>query len=85
MNQSYFRVVSPEERSLVEHIEPFDEYEEWYLKCSHYMVLCANKGSCQNVLADVACGEISHTVIYLRFKFAKYHAQHLRYFDLHIR
>ena len=26
-------------------LEPFDEYEEWHLKCGHYQILCALKGT----------------------------------------
>ena len=26
-------------------LEPFDEFEEWHLKCGHYQLLCAFKGS----------------------------------------
>ena len=26
-------------------LEPFDEYEGWHLKCGHYQILCALKGT----------------------------------------
>ncbi|XP_064614438.1 tRNA wybutosine-synthesizing protein 4-like [Liolophura sinensis] len=41
MNQFYRCLVTQEERRRICDLEPFDEYEEWHLKCAHYMVLCA--------------------------------------------
>lgn len=41
----------PPERQRVELLELFDEYEEWHLKCSHYMMLCAFKGCCRSLAA----------------------------------
>lgn len=46
MNYFYNVVISEDERSRVESVEPFDEYEEWHLKCAHYMLLTAFTGSC---------------------------------------
>lgn len=45
MNEFYLGLVSEEERSRVEALEPFDEYEEWHAKCSHYFILTASRGS----------------------------------------
>ncbi|XP_042351118.1 tRNA wybutosine-synthesizing protein 4 [Plectropomus leopardus] len=45
MNEFYLGLVSEEERGSVESLEPFDEYEEWHQKCSHYFVLTASRGS----------------------------------------
>ncbi|XP_023268308.1 tRNA wybutosine-synthesizing protein 4 [Seriola lalandi dorsalis] len=45
MNDFYLGLVPEEERSRVEVLEPFDEYEEWHQKCSHYFVLTASRGS----------------------------------------
>ncbi|XP_063743083.1 tRNA wybutosine-synthesizing protein 4 isoform X2 [Eleginops maclovinus] len=45
MNAFYFGLVPEEERSRVESLEPFDEYEEWHQKCSHYFILTASRGS----------------------------------------
>lgn len=45
MNQFYLGLVSEEERCRVESLEPFDEHEEWHLKCSHYFILTASRGS----------------------------------------
>ncbi|NXA22972.1 TYW4 protein, partial [Ibidorhyncha struthersii] len=41
----FFTCCTPEdEQQRVQALEPFDEYEEWHLKCSHYFVLTASKG-----------------------------------------
>lgn len=45
MNIFYLGLVSEEERCRVESLEPFDEYEEWHQKCSHYFILTACRGS----------------------------------------
>ncbi|XP_029980829.1 tRNA wybutosine-synthesizing protein 4 [Sphaeramia orbicularis] len=45
MNDFYLGLVPEEERSRVESLEPFDEYEEWHQKCSHYFILSASRGS----------------------------------------
>ncbi|KAM9710396.1 LOW QUALITY PROTEIN: tRNA wybutosine-synthesizing protein 4 [Menidia menidia] len=45
MNDFYLGLVSQEERDRVESLEPFDEHEEWNLKCSHYFVLTASRGA----------------------------------------
>ena len=38
--------MTEDERRRVYHLEPFDEFEEWHLKCTHYMVLTAFCGDC---------------------------------------
>ncbi|KAM7129639.1 tRNA wybutosine-synthesizing protein 4 isoform 1-T1 [Ciconia maguari] len=44
MNE-FFTCCTPEdEQQRVQALEPFDEYEELHLKCSHYFVLAASKG-----------------------------------------
>ncbi|KAM7407026.1 hypothetical protein PAMA_002980 [Pampus argenteus] len=45
MNDFYLKLVAEEERCRVESLEPFDEYEEWHQKCSHYFILTASQGS----------------------------------------
>ncbi|XP_040003735.1 tRNA wybutosine-synthesizing protein 4 [Xiphias gladius] len=45
MNDFYLGLVPEEERRRVEILEPFDEYEEWHQKCSHYFILTASRGS----------------------------------------
>ncbi|XP_069862026.1 tRNA wybutosine-synthesizing protein 4 [Dipodomys merriami] len=44
MNEFYRRFLPAEERRRVEELEPFDEFEEWHLKCSHYFILAASTG-----------------------------------------
>ncbi|XP_006883272.1 PREDICTED: leucine carboxyl methyltransferase 2 [Elephantulus edwardii] len=44
MNEFYRRFVPAEERRRIENLEPFDEFEEWHLKCAHYFILAASKG-----------------------------------------
>ncbi|XP_064915285.1 tRNA wybutosine-synthesizing protein 4 isoform X2 [Columba livia] len=44
MNEFFTRCTPQEEQQRVQALEPFDEYEEWHLKCSHYFVLAASKG-----------------------------------------
>ncbi|XP_037232933.1 tRNA wybutosine-synthesizing protein 4-like isoform X1 [Falco rusticolus] len=42
---TFFTCCTPEdEQQRLQALEPFDEYEEWHLKCSHYFVLTASKG-----------------------------------------
>ncbi|KAK7882308.1 hypothetical protein WMY93_028482 [Mugilogobius chulae] len=45
MNSFYFGLVPEAERLNIENLEPFDEYEEWHQKCSHYFILTASRGS----------------------------------------
>ncbi|XP_033843088.1 tRNA wybutosine-synthesizing protein 4 [Periophthalmus magnuspinnatus] len=45
MNCFYFGLVPEAERSKIEKLEPFDEYEEWHQKCSHYFILAASRGA----------------------------------------
>ncbi|KAL8191490.1 UNVERIFIED_CONTAM: hypothetical protein K2H54_073921 [Gekko kuhli] len=44
MKEFYDHFVSEEERWRIQALEPFDEFEEWHLKCSHYFILVASKG-----------------------------------------
>ncbi|XP_062833117.1 tRNA wybutosine-synthesizing protein 4 isoform X2 [Anolis carolinensis] len=44
MNEFYHRFVPGEEQERIHALEPFDEFEEWHLKCSHYFILVASKG-----------------------------------------
>ncbi|XP_057577899.1 tRNA wybutosine-synthesizing protein 4 [Hippopotamus amphibius kiboko] len=44
MNEFYRCFLSAEERRRVENLEPFDEFEEWHLKCAHYFILAASRG-----------------------------------------
>ncbi|XP_032075543.1 tRNA wybutosine-synthesizing protein 4, partial [Thamnophis elegans] len=44
MNEFYRSFVPGEEQKRIQALEPFDEFEEWHLKCSHYFILAASKG-----------------------------------------
>ncbi|KAM9602266.1 tRNA wybutosine-synthesizing protein 4 isoform 1-T1 [Morphnus guianensis] len=44
MNEFFTCCIPEDEQQRVQALEPFDEYEEWHLKCSHYFVLTASKG-----------------------------------------
>ncbi|XP_054421488.1 tRNA wybutosine-synthesizing protein 4 [Pteronotus mesoamericanus] len=44
MNEFYRCFVPAKERRRMENLEPFDEFEEWHLKCAHYFILAASKG-----------------------------------------
>lgn len=45
MNDFYMSLPSSE-KLRVENLELFDEFEEWHLKCDHYIVLCGAVGQC---------------------------------------
>ncbi|XP_032239811.2 tRNA wybutosine-synthesizing protein 4 isoform X2 [Nematostella vectensis] len=69
---SFFNNLPVEEKQRVEAIEPFDEFEEWHLKCSHYILICGLKGSCEAMAKQMlpqennenkssfSCSEMSH-------------------------
>lgn len=44
MNEFYRCFLPTEERQRIENLEPFDEFEEWHLKCAHYFILAASRG-----------------------------------------
>ncbi|XP_008572238.1 PREDICTED: tRNA wybutosine-synthesizing protein 4 [Galeopterus variegatus] len=44
MNEFYRCFLPAEERRRMENLEPFDEFEEWHLKCAHYFILAASRG-----------------------------------------
>lgn len=53
MNYYHHCVISSQERTRIENIgEPFDEFEEWHLKCSHYTLLTAFQGQ---TVASLPC------------------------------
>lgn len=45
MNRLYSILLSDAERARVQALEAFDEYEEWHLKCAHYIMAVAHKGT----------------------------------------
>lgn len=48
MNSLYSSLPSVS-RAKVLSLEPFDEYEEWQEKCTHYHIQCALQGTCQSI------------------------------------
>uniref|UniRef100_A0A672TCF5 tRNA wybutosine-synthesizing protein 4 n=1 Tax=Sinocyclocheilus grahami TaxID=75366 RepID=A0A672TCF5_SINGR len=62
MNQFYFDLLLEDERQRVEGLEPFDEFEEWNQKCSHYFILTASKDSVVevHVLFSLLVSSIPH-------------------------
>lgn len=42
----WHNVLLQDERQRILGLEPFDEWEEWYMYCTHYMVANATKGRC---------------------------------------
>ena len=53
INKFYQEFLPIEEHARVEHLEPFDEYEEFSLKCSHYFLCVATKGNCCDMLTNM--------------------------------
>ncbi|PIK39564.1 putative tRNA wybutosine-synthesizing protein 4 [Apostichopus japonicus] len=51
MNEFYL-CLHEEERDRIKKLEPFDEFEEWHLKCNHYILVTACKGSCITAFQD---------------------------------
>ena len=49
MNTFYRDFLPEEEHVRIEHLEPFDEYEEFSLKCSHYFICVATRGNCSDM------------------------------------
>ncbi|KAL5007139.1 hypothetical protein ScPMuIL_015945 [Solemya velum] len=62
MNQYYYTMLSVEERLRVNSLEPFDEFEGWHAKCSHYFVLCAYRGATQTLLTDVIQAKMAQSL-----------------------
>ncbi|XP_058709202.1 tRNA wybutosine-synthesizing protein 4 isoform X5 [Poecile atricapillus] len=65
MNEFFSCCIPEDEQQRVQTLEPFDEYEEWHLKCSHYFVLAASKGmepSWTPLLPSVTGERLYHTV-----------------------
>ncbi|XP_063162164.1 tRNA wybutosine-synthesizing protein 4 isoform X2 [Candoia aspera] len=69
MNEFYGCFVPGEEQKRIQALEPFDEFEEWHLKCSHYFILAASKGEAlfaTPVFSRMEDGRLFHTVTLLR-------------------
>ncbi|CAH1801413.1 unnamed protein product [Owenia fusiformis] len=46
MNEFYYNILDMDETERMKNLEIFDEFEEFHLKCYHYVVVCAYKGTC---------------------------------------
>ena len=53
LNQFYTSVLPAQELARIERLEPFDEYEELHLKCSHYFILAAANGDCTHLIGTL--------------------------------
>lgn len=53
MNHFFFNALDSAEHQRLLRLEPFDEFEEWHLKCGHYILLTAAKGSCVSLLHQI--------------------------------
>lgn len=49
MNYFFNNIVDPSERLRIDSTEMFDEYEEWHLKCAHYVLITALNGTCTSL------------------------------------
>ena len=67
MNYFFDKMVPLAERRRVSDLEPFDEFEEWHVKCSHYIIICAFTGDCvesaDKMLHILASTDNSHNEI----------------------
>jgi len=60
----FYRIcISNEEKSRIDKIELFDEYEPWHLKCSHYTLITATKGESLTQLAEACYNKNQSNVI----------------------
>ena len=53
MNQFFLSLPKDECQRLLS-LEMFDEFEEFHLKCGHYMLLCAFNGSCTSLSSSLS-------------------------------
>lgn len=44
----FTQITTSEEKQRVLELEPFDEFEEWHLKCCHYVLVIASNGELRN-------------------------------------
>ena len=49
----YYNSLPTSEKDRIELIEPFDEYEEFEMKCSHYVLLCAASNELSSILDKI--------------------------------
>jgi hypothetical protein len=58
MNYFYHSVISSIERRRIDTVESFDEFEEWQLKCAHYLMITSFQGKCKRI-AQIIWPELS--------------------------
>lgn len=55
MNYFFNNIVPVSEKNHIDSVEMFDEYEEWHLKCAHYVLVTAFKGSSSLLRNSIWC------------------------------
>ena len=64
LNIFYDNHISSEEKQRFSALEPFDEFEDWHLKCSHYVMITAGLGNCSELVQTFRTPMVSsHTVL----------------------
>ncbi|XP_054290873.1 tRNA wybutosine-synthesizing protein 4-like [Macrosteles quadrilineatus] len=72
--EAYKSLIPEQERSRVLSLEPFDEWEEFYLKCMHYTVVIASKGSLSNwskICSKISLNRVKHQMNNLTWTLVK--------------
>ncbi|XP_022109224.1 tRNA wybutosine-synthesizing protein 4-like [Acanthaster planci] len=67
MNTYYSARLPLKERLRVESLEPFDEFEEWHLKCSHYAVIAGCSGTCSHLVEFLSEGNKQNSPRHQRY------------------
>ena len=72
----FYRVcVSIEEKSRIDKIELFDEYEPWHLKCSHYTLISATKGEYLTKLVEETYEKVDSNLIDVDSELVRYESE----------
>ena len=58
---TYYLSLALEERTRVDNLEPFDEFEEFGQKCSHYILLCVCSAALVSVVEKVIPAQFPHS------------------------
>ena len=59
MNEYHENLIEEMEWTRIQGLEPFDEYEGFHSKCSHYIILAASKGCCNTLLPPPVNQEVA--------------------------
>ena len=62
MNYFYNNCVNTEEKQRISSLEPFDEHEEWHLKCMHYVLITAFKAGTRYIQNSMWASLLQHQV-----------------------